>query len=88
MSWPRELGGGRMATVYLAEDLRHRRKVAVKVLRPELAATLGAERFAREIEIAAQLQHPIMQFLPDSSILCRTVRECQLRLLADSHPGR
>ena len=54
----RELGRGGMATVYLAEDLRHRRKVAVKVLRPELAATLGAERFAREIEIAAQLQHP------------------------------
>ena len=48
-----ELGRGGMATVYLAEDLRHRRKVAVKVLRPDLAATLGPERFAREIEIAA-----------------------------------
>jgi serine/threonine protein kinase len=47
-----------MATVYLAEDLRHHRKVAVKVLRPDLAATLGPERFLREIEIAAQLQHP------------------------------
>ena len=43
----RELGAGRMATVYLAEDLKHQRKVAVKVLRPELAATLGAERFAQ-----------------------------------------
>ena len=53
-----ELGRGGMATVYLAEDLRHHRKVAVKVLRPDLAATLGPERFAREIEIAAQLQHP------------------------------
>jgi serine/threonine protein kinase len=53
-----ELGSGGMATVYLAEDLRHRRKVAVKVLRSDLAATLGPERFAREIEIAAQLQHP------------------------------
>ncbi|HEU5171818.1 MAG TPA: protein kinase [Gemmatimonadales bacterium] len=54
----REIGAGGMATVYLAEDLRHRRKVAVKVLRRELAASLGSERFIREIEIAAQLQHP------------------------------
>ena len=49
----RELGQGGMATVYLAEDLKHRRKVAVKVLRPELAATMGSERFAREIEVYA-----------------------------------
>ena len=54
----RELGQGGMATVYLAEDLKHHRKVALKVLRPELAATLGPERFAREIEVAARLQHP------------------------------
>jgi eukaryotic-like serine/threonine-protein kinase len=54
----REVGAGGMATVYLAEDIRHHRKVAVKVLRPELAATLGPERFSREIEIAARLQHP------------------------------
>jgi serine/threonine-protein kinase len=54
----RELGQGGMATVYLAEDLKLHRKVAVKVLRPELAATLGPERFAREIEVAARLQHP------------------------------
>ncbi len=54
----REVGAGGMATVYLAEDIRHRRQVAVKVLRPELAATLGPERFAQEIEIAARLQHP------------------------------
>jgi len=55
-----------MATVYLAEDLKHRRKVALKVLRPELAATLGPERFLREIEIAAQLQHPHILPLLDS----------------------
>jgi serine/threonine-protein kinase len=54
----RILGEGGMATVYLAQDLKHRRKVAVKVMRPELAATLGAERFLREVEIAAQLSHP------------------------------
>ena len=53
----RELGAGGMATVYLAEDLRHHRKVAVKVLRPELARVLGPERFLREIEIAAGLTH-------------------------------
>lgn len=50
-----ELGSGGMATVYLAQDLKHERQVAVKVLRPELAATLGPERFLREIEIAAKL---------------------------------
>jgi len=49
----RELGAGGMATVYLAEDLKHHRKVAVKVLRPDLAAALGPERFLQEIEIAA-----------------------------------
>ena len=53
-----ELGQGGMATVYLADDLRHHRKVAIKVLRPELAATIGPDRFFREIRIAAQLQHP------------------------------
>jgi serine/threonine-protein kinase len=62
----RELGQGGMATVYLAEDLKHHRKVAVKVLRPELAAALGAERFTREIEIGAQLQHPHVLPLLDS----------------------
>ena len=49
----RELGQGGMATVYLAEDLKHHRKVALKVLRPELAATIGPERFFREIQVAA-----------------------------------
>ena len=62
----RELGHGGMATVYLAEDLKHHRKVAVKVLRPDIAATLGAERFLREVEIAAQLQHPHILTLIDS----------------------
>ncbi|MGH7497397.1 MAG: protein kinase domain-containing protein [Gemmatimonadales bacterium] len=62
----RELGQGGMATVYLAEDLKHRRKVALKVLRPELAATLGPDRFFREIEVAARLQHPHILPLHDS----------------------
>ena len=62
----REIGRGGMATVYLAEDLKHRRKVAVKVLRPELAASLGVERFVREIEIAANLTHPHILALFDS----------------------
>jgi serine/threonine-protein kinase len=47
-----------MATVYLATDQKHHRQVALKVMRPELAATLGAERFLREVEIASQLNHP------------------------------
>jgi aminoglycoside phosphotransferase (APT) family kinase protein len=64
-----ELGSGGMATVYLAEDLKHHRKVAVKVLRPELAVAIGAERFSREIEIAARLQHPHILPLLDSGIL-------------------
>jgi serine/threonine-protein kinase len=62
----RELGRGGMATVYLAEDLKHHRLVAVKVLHPELAATLGHERFLREVEIAARLQHPHILTLIDS----------------------
>jgi eukaryotic-like serine/threonine-protein kinase len=62
----RELGQGGMATVYLARDLRHERLVALKVLRPELAASLGAERFLREIKLAAQLQHPHILPLHDS----------------------
>ena len=54
----RELGRGGMATVFLAHDLRHDRPVALKVLHPELAATLGPERFQREIRTTARLQHP------------------------------
>jgi len=62
----RHLGEGGMATVYLAEDLKHKRKVAVKVLRPELAAVLGAERFVQEITTTANLQHPHILPLFDS----------------------
>ncbi len=62
----REIGAGGMATVYLAEDLKHHRKVAVKVLRPELAAVVGAERFLQEIQIAANLNHPHILTLIDS----------------------
>ncbi|MEP7326918.1 MAG: protein kinase [Gemmatimonadota bacterium] len=62
----RELGAGGMATVYLAQDLRHDRKVAVKVLRPELAAVIGADRFLVEIKTTANLQHPHILPLFDS----------------------
>ena len=62
----RELGAGGMATVYLAEDLKHKRHVAVKVLKPELAAVLGAERFVQEITTTAALQHPNILPLFDS----------------------
>jgi serine/threonine-protein kinase len=62
----RELGHGGMAVVYLAEELKHRRRVAIKLLKPELSAVLGGERFLREIEIAATLQHPHILPLYDS----------------------
>jgi TolB-like protein len=62
----KELGRGGMATVYLAQDLRHDRPVALKVLHPELAATLGPERFRREIKTAARLQHPHILSVHDS----------------------
>jgi len=62
----RELGQGGMATVYLADDLRHERKVALKVLKPELAAVVGAERFLAEIKTTANLQHPNILPLFDS----------------------
>jgi len=62
----RELGRGGTATVYLADDTRHHRKVAIKVFRPDLAQSIGPERFLREIEIAAQLQHPHIVPLLDS----------------------
>ena len=62
----RELGAGGMATVYLAQDLKHNRKVALKVLRPELAAALGHERFLREITTTANLRHPHILPLYDS----------------------
>lgn len=62
----RELGTGAMATVYLARDLKHGRQVAIKVLRQDLTATLAGERFLREIDIAARLQHPNIVGLIDS----------------------
>jgi len=62
----RELGEGGMATVFLAEDVKHHRKVAVKVLKPELAAVVGAERFLAEIKTTANLQHPHILPLFDS----------------------
>ena len=62
----REIGRGGMAVVYLAEDLKHRRRVAIKVLRPELARSIGAARFLREIDIAAGLNHPHILPLHDS----------------------
>jgi eukaryotic-like serine/threonine-protein kinase len=61
-----EIGAGGMATVYLAHDLRHDRQVAIKVLRPELAAVIGAERFLSEIRTTANLQHPHILPLFDS----------------------
>jgi TolB-like protein len=62
----RELGRGGMATVFLARDIRHGRSVAIKVLHPELAVVMGADRFEREIRLAAQLQHPHILGLIDS----------------------
>src|SRR5678816_1699888 len=62
----RELGAGGMATVYLARDIKHDRDVAIKVLRPELAAALGAERFLAEVKITARLDHPHILTLIDS----------------------
>ena len=64
----RELGAGGMATVYLAQDIKHDRKVAIKVLRPELAAVIGAERFLAEIKTTANLQHPHILPLFDSGV--------------------
>ncbi|MFQ5704326.1 MAG: protein kinase [Gemmatimonadales bacterium] len=65
----RELGAGGMATVYLARDIKHDRSVAIKVLRPELAAALGPDRFPREIRIVAKLSHPHILPLHDSGEL-------------------
>jgi serine/threonine-protein kinase len=65
----RELGHGGMATVFLAHDVRHDRKVAIKVLRPELAYALGPERFLREIAVTARLDHPYILPLLDSGVV-------------------
>jgi serine/threonine-protein kinase len=69
----RELGHGGMATVYLAQDLKHDRKVALKVLKPDLAAVIGAERFLVEIKTTANLQHPHILALFDSGQVDGTV---------------
>src|SRR5215207_8750084 len=69
----RELGGGGMALVYLARDERHARNVALKVLRPELAAVIGADRFLNEIKTTANLQHPHILPLHDSGQVDGTV---------------
>ena len=74
----RELGRGGMATVWLADDLKHHRKVAIKVLRPELGALLGADRFAREIRIAAGLNHPHILPLHDSGLVPASAGEGDL----------
>ena len=65
-TFERELGSGGMATAYLAHDVRHDRKVALKVMRPELSAVLGGERFLRETKIVANLNHPDILPLHDS----------------------
>jgi serine/threonine protein kinase len=62
----RELGRGGMAVVYLAHDIRHGRPVALKILHPEVAAALGPERFLREIQLTARLQHPHILPIHDS----------------------
>jgi serine/threonine-protein kinase len=71
----REIGAGGMATVYLAHDVKHDRKVALKVLRPELSAVIGAERFLHEIKTTANLQHPHILALFDSGQVTTTAAE-------------
>lgn len=90
----RELGRGGMATVYLAQDLKLHRHVALKVVRPELATSLGNERFLREIEIAARLSDPHILPLHDSGeaggslyYACRTWRANQSQHWNDPYPS-
>src|SRR6202165_1593660 len=75
----RELGSGGMATVYLAHDKKHDRKVAIKILHAELAAVLGAERFLQEIRVTANLQHPHILGLIDSGVIGDDARELRGR---------
>src|SRR5918997_4128009 len=65
----REVGAGGMATVYLARDLRHKRSVALKVMRSELGGPVEGERFLREIELVARLQHPLILPVFDSGVV-------------------
>ena len=74
----RELGQGGMATVYLAEDLKHGRKVAIKVLHPELSAVIGGDRFLAEIKVTANLQHPHILGLIDSGAVPLTTHDSRL----------
>ena len=87
----RELGSGGMATVYLAEDIKHDRKVAIKVMRPELAAILGGDRFLREVSIAAKLNHPHILALYDSGeadgFLCYVMPHVEGESLRARHRG-
>jgi serine/threonine protein kinase len=76
----RELGSGGMAMVYLAQDLKHERKVALKVLKPELAHAVGSDRFLREIRITAGLNHP--HILPLLDFVARG--ECFTQLIEQS----
>ena len=69
----REIGAGGMATVYLARDVRHDRRVALKILKPELAAVIGGDRFLLEIKVTAKLQHPHILPLHDSGQVDGTV---------------
>jgi serine/threonine protein kinase len=73
----RELGQGGMATVYLAEDLKHSRKVAIKVLHPELSAVIGGDRFLTEIKVTASLQHPHILGLIDSGAVSLTTHDAR-----------
>src|SRR3954471_17660964 len=75
----RELGSGGMATVYLAHDRKHDRKVAIKILHAELAAVLGADRFLQEIRVTANLQHPHILSLIDSGVLGEDAAELRGR---------
>ena len=84
----REIGRGGMATVYLAQDLKHRRQVAVKVLRADVSATLGTDRFLREIEIAAGLTHPHILPLHDSGEAAELLYYVMPFIVGESLRGR
>ena len=83
----REIGAGGMATVFLAQDLRHDRRVALKLLRPELSAVIGAERFLAEIKLTANLQHPHILPLFDSGEVVVDNPEGAQRFLSTSCPS-
>src|SRR5437667_11017072 len=84
----RELGAGGMATVYLARDVRHNRNVAIKVMHPELALRIGAQRFLKEIETTANLQHPNILPLFDSGEVHGTVFYVMPYVQGESLRGR